>query len=882
MPVLLTPRRWVALAAIVAACAWTGVAHASTFTVTTDADGTHGGCTTPCTMRDAILAANANPGSDTITFTVGSVWPQTPFPAITGPTLVDGTTAPGGTLGINNFTVQTGAGLVLAGAGITLDHVAALFFDIGVRVLAPGGDTIIGGDFSQTTVAGISVEGSSGNTISNIKSNGGHFGVLVTGASLGNHVSGSTFDDDYAAGVGVGPGADGTYIESNTFTRGGEGVLVQSANNVIGSPGAGNSVKHVGGHGITLDGPLATGNQVQGNVVGSDDNSGYTDTGLSGIYVGGPHNLVGGTTPGERNVVYNTSIAGTNISGGIFLVASGNQVSGNYVGVDETGTQCRANVNQGIDDEAGGNVIGGNVPGAGNLVSCSQFYGIRVAKGGDVIAGNFIGPDVTGTVRLGNTWGGIDVLGGPMLIGGTVPAARNVISGNGSDGIGIGLGVPKAPAGVVIQGNYIGLTAAGDAALPNEHDGINSAGAGTVVGGSVPGAGNVISGNGLGIQITAKGAVVQGNLIGTTADGMSALPNQQGVIILSGIIGGTTPAARNVISGNERWGVMPGLKTKMTGNYVGLDITGNGALPNGLGGVYLLHASGDTIGGTVAGAGNVISGNTGPGIYMGDDASATKLVIAGNRIGTNAAGLAAVPNTGDGILLDGAAGNTIGGETALAGNVIAGNAGAGIRITNKDSATKNAILGNRIGVGADGTTLIANGDFGIRVEGSIGNTIGSLKGPNVFAGNVGAGIGVFGGTGVSIAYNSFFATLGIDLAGDGATANDPGDADTGPDSLQNYPVLGTPTVIKGKATVPGTLDTGPGSYTIVLYSSPGTDSPAQGRTVIGTASVKIAQAGIAPFTVAVKSAPPAGSKLTAVAVKAKTLDTSELSASVTS
>src|SRR5205807_540803 len=117
-------------------------------------------------------------------------------------------------------------------------------------------------------------------------------------------------------------------------------------------------------------------------------------------------------------------------------------------------------------------------------------------------------------------------------------------------------------------------------------------------------------------------------------------------------------------------------------NYVGTDVTGTKALPNTNG--IFLEAPGNTVGGTAAGAGNVISGNAQTGIYLSDVlAAASGNVIQGNFIGTDASGTKALGNVLDGVDLfqtgtQGVANNRIGGSAAGAGNLIANNGRNGV------------------------------------------------------------------------------------------------------------------------------------------------------------------------------------------------------------
>ena len=169
--------------------------------------------------------------------------------------------------------------------------------------------------------------------------------------------------------------------------------------------------------------------------------------------------------------------------------------------------------------------------------------------------GNRIGTDALGAVALGNTSDGVSIEGAPSnTVGGTTAATRNVLSGNLGDGLSIG---QADATGNVILGNFIGTDLAGTVPLGNGDDGIQILGApGNTVGGTVLGAGNVISANGSnGIFVLSAGAtgnVVRGNSIGTDVSGTSDLGNLSNGVNVQGVsgttIGGSAPGAGNVIS----------------------------------------------------------------------------------------------------------------------------------------------------------------------------------------------------------------------------------------------------------------------------------------------------------------------------------------------
>ena len=261
---------------------------------------------------------------------------------------------------------------------------------------------------------------------------------------------------------------------------------------------------------------------------------------------------------------------------------------------------------------------------------------------------------------MGNVEGVNTLLGAfSNLIGGTTPAARNVISGN-IDGFFAATGATTAAQGNVIQGNYVGLNAAGTAAIPNTEDGIDPSSFDTV-GGTDPGAGNVISGNGrFGMFFQGSDIVVQGNLIGTDATGSAVLGNISGGILMSNttnnLIGGPIAAARNVISGSAGFGIEIAVNfahdNVVQGNYIGTDATGSVAFGNGDG--ILIIGSSNTIGGRRPGQATssratAATAST-PVDYVGIGPAANNLV-QGNYIGTNAVGTGALATASVGVFI---------------------------------------------------------------------------------------------------------------------------------------------------------------------------------------------------------------------------------------
>ena len=241
------------------------------------------------------------------------------------------------------------------------------------------------------------------------------------------------------------------------------------------------------------------------------------------------------------------------------------------------------------------------------------------------------------------------------------------------------------------------------------------------------------------ILASAGNNIIEGNFIGTNLSGTAALCNTgNGVYVFNSsnnTIGGTTAAARNIVSGNRLPGIAIGgdfsTGNRVQGNYVGTNASGTGDLGNRSNGMIVINGTSHIIGGTVAGARNVVSGNDSPGIVLGFSDPAG-ILVQGNYIGTNAAGNAAIPNLGGGIIVGGffqlngdpitATDNTVGGTTDPARNVISGNlrepgdsnpdAGNGVEIINEGSQ-RNNVQGNYIGLNAAGNAALPNAGSGV-------------------------------------------------------------------------------------------------------------------------------------------------------------------------
>jgi len=260
----------------------------------------------------------------------------------------------------------------------------------------------------------------------------------------------------------------------------------------------------------------------------------------------------------------------------------------------------------------------------------------------------------------------------------------------------------------------------------------------------------------------------------------------------------------------------------------------------------------------------------------------------GNGIGTNNAGTASVPNTVFGVEVIGAPANTIGGTLAGAGNQISGNGQGGINIFS--DADGNIVQGNRIGTDRTGTVAVPNNGTGVYVSFASGNTIGGTAAgaANVIAFNAGSGVGVNAAANIpalsnAILSNSIFdnGALGIDLSPGGVTSNDNDDPDTGPNNLQNFPVVVAAVSLGPIATVvSGSLNSTPNTtFTLQFFSNAACDPSGhgEGKTLLGFTTVTTNRSGTVRFRATLPGITSAGQVVTATATDPNN-NTSEFSA----
>jgi uncharacterized repeat protein (TIGR01451 family) len=808
----------------------------ATFVVTSTADAGAG------SLRQALLDANANAGPDTIEFNIAGVGVQTialasALPTITSPVFIDGYSQPGSSAN----TLATAIDAVLL---IELNGAAAPANTHGLNFVA-------GSDGSA--VRGLVINRFSGNGIL-INASGNH---AIQGNFIGSSADGLTALGNALGGVYVQTGPGGVIIGSN-----GDGSNDLAERNLFAANDRQGGAVNGFNANIQLFNPAGL-NRVAGNFIGLQANGNASfgaDSGVRGMQIRSPQNQIGGTSVAERNVIVGQ------IHGAIELVdvvASQNRIQGNYIGTNALGSAALGNNNFGVALFVGpvNNVIGTDSDGIndaneGNLISATGLtagngQGISITSNGvaptagNVIAGNRIGTDAGGTAAIGNSSIGIAMsLVGANLVGGTTAEARNLISGNfvappGSTGYAVYL---DRTIGTQVHGNYIGTDLTGTASVPNGGCvELIFGGSNVEIGGTAPGAGNLISGNTtrgafndscILIQQGPAGTLIQGNRIGTNAAGTAALGNVKRTQVLivfestATTVGGTSPAARNLISGNT---------------------SDNG----------VIRAS--------------TNGVSQPAAPLG-------VLVQGNYIGSDVSGLLPIGNLGGstGVRFNGTVpSGVIGGSAAGAGNVIVADALWGIDLVG-NTVSDTLVAGNRIGVSVAGQAL-GNVDDGIRIRDAINATVGGAAAgsANIIAFNGGRGINVESNAGHRFLGNSIHSNtnLGIDLGNDGASANDLGDADTGANELQNFPVL----FGASGTAVTGQLNSTPNSsFLLQFYSSPASAN-VQGRTLLGELTVNTDAAGFAAFSATV-SAIPAGEVVTATATNLVSNNTSEFSA----
>jgi parallel beta-helix repeat protein len=618
----------------------------------------------------------------------------------------------------------------------------------------------------------------------------------------------------------------------------------------------------------------------------------------------------------SNNTIRNNLISG-NLTNGIYVGrnllnnttdnrSSNTIIVGNSIGTNAAENAAIPNANNGILlQDSGGNQIG--VAGSlANVISGNGQAGILIERDGpggtNVVRNNFIGTNAGGTAAVANNGDGVQFIDATLNI-----VENNLISGNTGNGIFILRGGTHT-----VRGNRVGTNLAGNAALANGSNGValnaspnNQIGFGNALIPANFALANVISGNaGSGVSIfdaLAANNRVDGNLIGTSADGAAALGNgAAGVSIVDApntIVGGgandaAASAHGNIIAANTREGIIivgaTAAGTQIGSNQIGASSTQGAAFGNKLNGVHIDSAPNTLVGfpdvSNSGSRGNVVGANAQNGVFViGQTAQNTRLY--GNQISRNG---------DDGIEINNAPQTlvTTTSTNESSRNTITSNGGNGIFVFGA-SSTGVRIEGTRIGL--QGTANSGNAASGIFIVQASGVVVapaaitGASPVTNSIVNNGADGIFIVESNSNTLSRNIIFnnGQVGIDLNGDNVSTNDPNDADGGANRTQNYPVITT--ALFNSATnetrVTGTLNSTPQStFDVEFYANTAGDPTGfgEGETYLTTVRLTTDASGNAPFSLAFPSAQlPLGRFVTSTATNTANGDTSEFGANAT-
>ncbi len=669
--------------------------------------------------------------------------------------------------------------------GTTADGMTAKENSFGVRIdNAPA--NIIGGDNRNSDF-----ERTEGNLISGNT----QFGVFIFGdQARDNRIQGNYIGTDITGNDSLPNG-----FFNHVGIASGGGVAIQDApSNYIGpapgdSAGAANLISGNIGPGISLfgggiDPGVSQNNQILHNRIGTDRTGMFAiGNERSGIMIiNSPANVIGSATTAGFGLISGNSGPGIHITGSEFdgSLATENRIVRTMIGTNAAGDAGLGNTGDGIliENEAWGNIIGSPDRATdGNVIAGNGGHGISIFSDtfdnnpshSNEIHHNLIGvAGSDGALGLSNRESGISILSSANN-----RVTNNTISWN--TGWGVEIRQSASPAsGNELMDNRIGTNLAGDLPRGNGSGGVRIYGASNNrVGAPVEasnGWSNLISANnGPGVHIPyGNNNTVQGNFIGTDTTGRNKLGNAgHGVFIESGennLVGGiqgNIPASNdefnefgslyegNLISGNEGDGVnisFFAIGNKVQGNYVGTNVDGDAALPNGCNacpgtdGIRIYGASENHIGArpgeeNASARGNLISGNWSNGVTIADTSfkAATLNTVDSNFIGTDRRGTATIPNQGIGVHIVDGDSNKVG---VAGGNIISGNGAQGVLIEHvTDDPDNNIVDGNYIGVDRTGTLALPNVFSGVAIVDGDFNDIGDQHG-NLISGNGGAGV----------------------------------------------------------------------------------------------------------------------------------------------
>ena len=806
-------------------------------------------------LRECINLANSNPGT-TISFNIpgpgnqsagaDSWWrisPTSALPTVTAAgTIIDATTQTVNQGDTNSQGPEieldgggAGAsvrGLTIAGGNSTVRGLVINRFTLDGIYLVSFGGNIIEGNYIGTDATGTTDLGNSGSGVYVYLSTGNTIGGSSPGT--GNLISGNDYNAiEWTTGRGVmlyradGNSVIGNYIgtdRTGTVAIGNEreGVGISNCiNNTVGGSGAGeeNLISGNSGVGVWIGGGGTTGNQVLGNLIGTQvDGTSPLGNGSHGVAISNTatNNIIGGSATGEGNVIAYSTGDGVWIDGSTtdFNLISGNAIFENGgLGIDLESDGVGAT--GGANNNKAAPVITGIAPSGSDIAIIAtagsgdtvEFFRVDNAAapavtvdpsgsgegylylGSCVDNGACSGPHISAVADADVATGSVQavLLSTGVGFGETVTATATDTSSNTSE-FATNFFLSPCPGGVVIT--------TADSGFASLRECINYANSnpGTTISFDIPGPGNQSSGADSWWRITLSTALPSITADGTTIDATTQTANRgdtntQGPEVeING--NGISDHGLTIISTNNT--VRGFLITRFSsssyhainisgagatgnviaGNYIGTNFAGTAAdasTRNGYGIRIADGAQNNTIGGTAANDRNLLSGNTYRGITItgtGTDANQ----VLGNYIGTTVEGSAALPN-GMGIFINsGAKNNTIGGPNPGEGNLISGNTNEGIRIE-ATGTEGNIVQGNYIGTDILGTSPLGNTD-GIGIHSASTSSViggGATGAGNIISGNSRFGVWISGsGTDSHIFQGNL---IGTDAAGTGNLGN---------------------------------------------------------------------------------------------------------------
>ncbi len=792
----------------------------ATFTVTNTSNSGAG------SLRQAILDANSAPGSNAIHFNIASasktIFPLSALPAITNTMAIDGTTQPGVSIWplIEIQGISAGPavdGLKIMASNCTVAGLAfTRFTGNGLTIVSNGHNVIyqcvFGGGFGfGNTLSGVFITNSPYNQF--------YINIMADNSQHGVHIGGALAISNYFKENVVGYGA----FVSNAG-NGQDGFHINAPRNLIGDLSLiGNLISANDGDGVEIVGPGASNNIVSWNVIGLNDFL------FPSSRVGNDHGVIINGAP--ANLVANNVLSGNYISG-LSIAGAGafqNRVVGNLIGVSFFDNGDFGNLGRGVQIYAGAstNFIGGASAGSTNIIARNRQEGVVVFNGTNnsirqnFIYGNSFGIDLDGNGVTANDDGDPDTGANqlqnfPILAGVTNSVFGIKILGSLNSRPNSSYQVDFFASEVCdSSGHGQGQMHLGSLTVTT---GANSNGAIIVT----------ITKDLAGRYITATATDTNGNTseFSPCVAAVSMVPPETFTVTNTNDAGAGS-LRQAILDANAHIADGP--------DTISFNIPGTGVQTIAPG--FRLPFITDSV---------ILDGYTQPGSSantLEDGFDATLLIrLIGPGLAANGLVLAGGSNVVRGLSISGFQGDGIsvigGGGTRIEGNRITGNHFSGVSLANTPY--------NQIGGPTPSArNLIASNFFsGISVQGATGNN--NLIQRNRIAFNNNYGVIVISGTNNTVRGNSISGGFGIALGTDGGPPNDIGDGDSGPNQLQNYPVLLGATNVVGSVSIYGSLFSSTNaSFTLDFYSSVACSS--SGHTWLGATNVTTGPTGHVSF-----------------------------------